>query len=755
MPSGHASRMMPTIRRVVLAGAVADRTDGQLLAAFVANRDADAFAGLVRRHGPMVLGVCRRVTGDHHTAEDAFQAVFLVLARRAAAVRPREQVGNWLYGVAYRTALKARAVLARRRSREKQVDVMPEPLDTRRLTPPGSPDWSDLQPVIDEELARLPEKLRAPVVLCDLEGRPQRDVARHLGLPPATLATRLASARRTLAARLTKRGVTLSGGALAGLLSVHGTAAAVPHTLTHGITRAVEAATTGAVASGLVSTQAVQLSEGVMRMMMLAKLKAVTVVTLTAVALTGGLGLGLVPAYAGGGGDPAAAPAKQEATRPAPGQPPANPIDKVAAEKWWELKLNINEPVDDPTFLRRLCLDLCGVQPTPLELFYFVKDEDDAKRSKVVTWLVDDNADVRAHAAKRLGVPIERVRLARVVGGGDGKPRTIVIVVEVAEPKMQALAFSPDGKRLAVESKDVLYSLHRRVRPAAQPPAGSNDSLWIDVGDSFLRPKGNEVQARDAVWLFSAADDKTVRLWDTATGKAIVDFDNDGKPDLWAEIVNFVDVTDSDAEFLKRVLKDARGTAPTALEEKYFAEDKDPKKREKLLDTLLKDPAVAKKLGDEWKKKMLAAPAQTSWAKPQVFEWKYHTVTPELYIAPGNQWVVPNFTPYTIDNLTPYNLNITPNNFYVTPNTTWQWNLVTPENKPTPPQADKFEKLVDELLAAKKSDAEMLEAITLAAAGRLPTEAEKKLTLGLVGKAADRKAAWLEVAKALAPPAKK
>jgi RNA polymerase sigma factor (sigma-70 family) len=147
MPSA-ASRLMPTLRRVVLAGAAADRTDGQLLSAFVIDRDADAFAGIVRRHGPMVLGVCRRVTGDHAVADDAFQAVFIVLARRAGAVKPREQVGNWLYGVAYRTALKARAVLARRRSREKQVDVMPEPPVSQRTTI----DWVDLQPVIDEEL---------------------------------------------------------------------------------------------------------------------------------------------------------------------------------------------------------------------------------------------------------------------------------------------------------------------------------------------------------------------------------------------------------------------------------------------------------------------------------------------------------------------------------------------------------------------------------------------------------------------------
>jgi Sigma-70 region 2 len=104
MPTRPANRLMPTLRRVVLAGTSSERSDGQLLGAFVTDRDADAFALLVRRHGPMVLGVCRRVTGDCTTAEDAFQAVFLVLARRAGTIKPREQVGNWLYGVAFRTS---------------------------------------------------------------------------------------------------------------------------------------------------------------------------------------------------------------------------------------------------------------------------------------------------------------------------------------------------------------------------------------------------------------------------------------------------------------------------------------------------------------------------------------------------------------------------------------------------------------------------------------------------------------------------
>ncbi|HJZ60124.1 MAG TPA: sigma-70 family RNA polymerase sigma factor, partial [Gemmataceae bacterium] len=108
MPTGPANRLLPALRRAVLGRQAAERSDGELVSAFVNKQDADSFAELVHRHGPMVLGVCRRVVGDPHTADDAFQAVFLVLARRAAAVRPRERVGNWLYGVAYRTAIKAR-----------------------------------------------------------------------------------------------------------------------------------------------------------------------------------------------------------------------------------------------------------------------------------------------------------------------------------------------------------------------------------------------------------------------------------------------------------------------------------------------------------------------------------------------------------------------------------------------------------------------------------------------------------------------
>ncbi|MBO0700777.1 MAG: sigma-70 family RNA polymerase sigma factor, partial [Zavarzinella sp.] len=193
--------------------------DGDLVTAFVVRRDPDAFAELVRRHGPMVLGVGRRVLGNVHDAEDAFQATFLVLARRAATVAPRAMVANWLYGVAYRTALEAQRMAARRRAAETRLKNQPRP--------PAEPAaHADLSAVLDQELSRLPDRLRLPVVLCDLDGRTRRDVARQLGVPDGTLSNRLAAGRRLLAKRLTRRGVTLPMAGLAVFLTRTGSPAA-------------------------------------------------------------------------------------------------------------------------------------------------------------------------------------------------------------------------------------------------------------------------------------------------------------------------------------------------------------------------------------------------------------------------------------------------------------------------------------------------------------------------------------------------
>jgi RNA polymerase sigma factor (sigma-70 family) len=166
-------------------GAMGVFSDGQLLDRFVARREGAVFEAIVHRHGPMVWGVCRRVLRDHHDAEDAFQATFLVLARKAASVMPREKVGNWLYGVACQTAMKARVTKAKRRGRESQAPDVPEPEAVREGP------LHDLLPELDRELSRLPEKYRVPIVLCELEGKTHREAAEQLGWPIGTVSGRL------------------------------------------------------------------------------------------------------------------------------------------------------------------------------------------------------------------------------------------------------------------------------------------------------------------------------------------------------------------------------------------------------------------------------------------------------------------------------------------------------------------------------------------------------------------------------------
>jgi len=197
--------LLTTLRRRV--NSAVEPTDAQLLTSFVATRDERAFETLVVRHGPMVLGVCRRVLGHAQDAEDALQATFLILARKAGSVRPAEAVARWLHGVAYHTALKARAAGARRRVREGHALARPNPA--------APDDGFEIRPILDQELNRLSNDYRAVVLLCDLEGLTRREAALQLGWPEGTVAGRLARARELLANRLTRRGVALSAGGLA------------------------------------------------------------------------------------------------------------------------------------------------------------------------------------------------------------------------------------------------------------------------------------------------------------------------------------------------------------------------------------------------------------------------------------------------------------------------------------------------------------------------------------------------------------
>jgi RNA polymerase sigma factor (sigma-70 family) len=278
-------------------------SDGGLLERFVTCRDEAAFAALVRRHGPLVLGVCRRVLGDGPDAEDAFQATFLVLFRRAHALRRGGTLAGWLYTVAYHAALKARAGAARRRRYEREA------LDMPRTESCFEDVWHDLQPVLDEELNRLPDKYRAPIILCYLEGKTYTVAARLLNCPAGTVKSRLARARDLLRARLARRGVTLPAG-LTGAVLAGRASAAVPAALVQ-----ATLGTTFGTAAGASTAPAAALAEGVLKAMFVTNLRTV-LATLGAAAL--------VIAGALAWADPAPTPPQAPAAPPARAEAPVN-----------------------------------------------------------------------------------------------------------------------------------------------------------------------------------------------------------------------------------------------------------------------------------------------------------------------------------------------------------------------------------------------------------------------------------------------
>ncbi len=377
------------VRRIALLGDGAGMSDGQLLECYIRKRDEANFAALLRRHGPMVWGVCRRILGNHHDAEDAFQATFLVLVRKATTIVPRDMVGNWLYGVAHQTARKARAMNTRRNTRERPMATTPEPGASE---PVGS---TDLQALLDQELSRLPEKYRTVVVLCDLSGKSYKEAARQIGCPQGTLAARLARARAMLARRLARQGITVSAAGLGAALTRDSASAALP--------AAVAASTIKKIATGAVAAPVAALAEGVLKAMLLSKLK-VLLGGLVAVAVL----LGAV-----------AASRWENRANAAEAKPPTPPEKRTdqSPEKGrkrllrWQLKFNTQHGDEYASQLEALGAQLAI--PTAAENRYqIIRDlskrpakgtVEDLSRVEHIFWL-EDNARSIASLSKALGL---------------------------------------------------------------------------------------------------------------------------------------------------------------------------------------------------------------------------------------------------------------------------------------------------------------------------------------------------------------
>lgn len=454
MPTLQINRIIQHLRRAVLLRDGDGLADGQLLECFSAQGEEAAFEALVRRHGPMVLGVCRRVLGNYHDAEDAFQATFLVLVRKAASIRPPGMVGNWLYGVAYQTALKVRAGAMKRRGREKQMMDMPEPEVPQNL-------WRDLQPLLDQELTRLPDKFRIPLVLCDLEGKTRKEAARRLGWPEGTLSSRLARARRMLAKRLSRHGVALSGGALAMLLSQNAASAGAPSSLVVSTVQAAMMFAAGKTAAGVISAQVAALTEGVLQAMFLSKLKIATALVLVVAFLGWSGGLLMEQALAekpGRGQETPLVVAQKDAEKKAAGASQGTSTDLNGLLKVIDPKKNIitvlvppqkkGEPGEEKTF------DLAK------EIKVFFDDGKSSKAAMPWNFRVGSLADLKEGVFVQAQVGANRKEVVAILGLGP----TVSGMVKAIDGEKNTITLTPGGKKREDEQPDKTYLVAKEAR---------------------------------------------------------------------------------------------------------------------------------------------------------------------------------------------------------------------------------------------------------------------------------------------------
>jgi RNA polymerase sigma factor (sigma-70 family) len=570
------------LQRVLQAPAGPAPTDAELLERFARQQDVAAFELLVWRHQRMVFGVCRRVLRDAHDAEDAFQATFLTLVRKAGSIKQGQALAGWLYQVAYRIAWRAHAVSVRRRRRE---------LPGADLTlAPQAPDSSsdlvqrELAPVLDRELQALPAKYRQPLVLCYLEGKTYDEAAEELGCPKGTLSTRLTRGRELLRAQLTRRGLALSAAALATALGAEAASAAAPAAL---VATTVQTVAPG----GTASAQILALTQGVLQAMFWTKMKVVFGVALTLAMLGAGSVL-LVPGLTSTTQAQDRGPGS-DVGGPAPGAQPGT-------ASTWRVRavLKVPETVqtlalspDGNTLVAGGDTDgkvrlwdvatgkeiaLLQGNKGPVRVVAFSPDgrvlavagsgtEKQGSGDLVTLWDVPSYKTMAViHDAGTVVVHAHFSRdgrlLATVNGGGVAKYWVVpggqpAQTREVLPGKIGTMAQAPDGKLLAVaqrgEGSVFLVELAtgkvvRQLMMPAEPLAlafspdgkslavidagkGANQVRIWDVASGQIRHEAqtdkDTVRALafspDGKLLATGGQDQTVRLWDPATGKLI------------------------------------------------------------------------------------------------------------------------------------------------------------------------------------------------------------------------------------------
>jgi RNA polymerase sigma factor (sigma-70 family) len=498
MAGGQLRHVLWHIRSLVGAAPAGDASDRALLARFADARDQDAFAELVRRHGPLVWGVCRRRLCHEQDAEDAFQATFLVLARKASAGGWQASVAGWLYETARRTAQKARAAAARRQARERDASSM------RHIPPDTQANADDLREILSVELARLPSRYREPLLLCAVEGLTTEEAARRLGCPPGTIKSRLARGRERLRTTLIRRGVTLSAAGLAGLLAQEAVATPPRPLVESTITAALSAA-----AGQLGTSAAAVLAQEVSRTMPAFLLKIAATILL-AVGLAIGYRLSV------------SVPQREPDTQPAParqtaeGETPrtdmhSDPLPAGAVARLGTTRLRQSEPVTALAFSPDGTVLASGGRD---EGIVYLWDAASGKQLRRCLGHLRPTGAPNARTITTIAFCPDGKTVASI--GGDGGVRLWEVdtgreIRRIGEQvPTQCLALSDDGKLLAAGTWDQLIY------------------LWeVASGKEIAKLSGHGVVVRavaftpDGKMLASGGDDGIIRLWDVAGRKEV------------------------------------------------------------------------------------------------------------------------------------------------------------------------------------------------------------------------------------------
>jgi RNA polymerase sigma factor (sigma-70 family) len=472
--------------------------DGQLLDRYLQQRDERAFAALVQRYGRLVLGVCERVLQDTHEAEDAFQATFLVLVRKAGSLDRRGPLGNWLYAVAYRTAMKAKVNAARRQAHERQAgDMVPAQANAEA-------QWRELRVVIDEELNRLPNKYRAPLLLCYIQGKTNQQAARELGWPSGSMSRRISRGRQILRDRLTRRGILLSPAILFTLLPKKALAVVVPGAL---VSATIQAAMlfgkSTLITAGGTSAKVIGLAEEVAKMFGKPRLRT-GVLVVAVVALFGGVAGGAVVFAPGSSFDQLRAKLGLSGICP--------PSNSPSGEKWalrWQLRATFTAsrgPVLGVAFSPDGTKLAAGTGDNEIKLWNLAGGLNMGRSSNPST-LAGHQGAVHSVAFSAHGKTLASGSQDRTIKLWAVDTRQLRATLQGHRDEVLAVAFSTDGKTLASAGSDQSIRLWDLSRRQELRQLSGHDGPVEAVAFS-----------PDGTILASGGRDGTVCFWDPQTG---------------------------------------------------------------------------------------------------------------------------------------------------------------------------------------------------------------------------------------------